>query len=268
MHVASRYMIHFLMGALALASACVPVPPNPMAVAHAHNDYEHPRPLLDALDHGFPSVEADIWLVDGEILVSHNPRDYKGRLVDLYLDPLQERVNAQGSVHGDGAPFYLWLDLKDGSERLRDVLDATLAQYPMVATFGGAHPSPKPVVVILTGHAASKSAFVEGPGPFRACRDSNHYRPDDPPADGRWLWYALSWRSYIQWNGRDPIDPSERDKLQALVNDIHAKGRRVRFYATPDGPPYWALAREVGVDLINTDHLEDLNQFLKTGDEQ
>ena len=28
--------------------------------AHAHNDYEHARPLLDALDHGFCGVEADV----------------------------------------------------------------------------------------------------------------------------------------------------------------------------------------------------------------
>jgi hypothetical protein len=33
--------------------------------AHAHNDYEHERPLFDALDHNFKSVEADIWLVNG-----------------------------------------------------------------------------------------------------------------------------------------------------------------------------------------------------------
>ena len=32
----------------------------PLARAHAHNDYEHPRPLRDALDHGFTSVEADV----------------------------------------------------------------------------------------------------------------------------------------------------------------------------------------------------------------
>ena len=29
---------------------------------HAHNDYTHHRPLFDALDHGFASVEADIRL--------------------------------------------------------------------------------------------------------------------------------------------------------------------------------------------------------------
>ena len=43
----------------------------PLAKAHAHNDYEHTRPLLDALDHGFTSVESDVWLVNGELLVAH-----------------------------------------------------------------------------------------------------------------------------------------------------------------------------------------------------
>ena len=44
----------------------------PLARAHAHNDYEHTRPLQDALDHGFTSVEADVWLVDGELRVVHD----------------------------------------------------------------------------------------------------------------------------------------------------------------------------------------------------
>ena len=53
----------------------------PLTKAHAHNDYEHNRPLYDALDHGFTSVESDVWLVDGELLVAHDrgrcePRSY------------------------------------------------------------------------------------------------------------------------------------------------------------------------------------------------
>jgi len=39
--------------------------------AHAHNDYQHKRPLLDALDRGFCSVETDVHLVDGQLLVAH-----------------------------------------------------------------------------------------------------------------------------------------------------------------------------------------------------
>ena len=44
----------------------------PLANAHSHNDYEHDRPLLDALDHGFTSIEADIFLFEGQLLVTHD----------------------------------------------------------------------------------------------------------------------------------------------------------------------------------------------------
>ena len=63
-----------LLGALLLAQPCSSAP-RPLINAHAHNDYEHPRPLLDALDHGFCSVEADIYLVEGQLLVAHNRSD-------------------------------------------------------------------------------------------------------------------------------------------------------------------------------------------------
>ena len=45
--------------------------PRALPAAHAHNDYLHKRPLLDALAQGFCSVEADIFLVDGALLVAH-----------------------------------------------------------------------------------------------------------------------------------------------------------------------------------------------------
>jgi len=67
--------------------------PKPLVNAHAHNDYEHARPLLDALDRGFCSVEADVWLVDGQLLVAHDRGKAKpGRTLQaLYLDPLRAR---------------------------------------------------------------------------------------------------------------------------------------------------------------------------------
>ena len=36
--------------------------------AFSHNDYEHSRPLFDALDRGFNCVEADLWYIDGELM--------------------------------------------------------------------------------------------------------------------------------------------------------------------------------------------------------
>ena len=45
--------------------------PKPLGQAHAHNDYYHKRPLLDALSHGFCSVEADVFLKNGNLLGGH-----------------------------------------------------------------------------------------------------------------------------------------------------------------------------------------------------
>ncbi|MEI6356987.1 MAG: hypothetical protein WCP53_07785, partial [Verrucomicrobiota bacterium] len=92
--------VFLLVAAAAIHLAASAAPPLPRA--HAHNDYAHQRPLLDALDNGFCSVEADIYLVDGQLLVAHDRKDLKpGRTLQaLYLDPLRERVRANGGhVH-------------------------------------------------------------------------------------------------------------------------------------------------------------------------
>src|SRR5689334_20191104 len=68
--------------------------PRPLWRAHAHNDYEHPRPLFDALDHRFGSVEADIFLVGDQLLIGHTVDDLdpSRTLESLYLDPLARIV--------------------------------------------------------------------------------------------------------------------------------------------------------------------------------
>ena len=48
--------------------------PLPLVCAHAHNDYKHTRPLYDALNRGFCNVEADIYLIDGELFSSGESR--------------------------------------------------------------------------------------------------------------------------------------------------------------------------------------------------
>lgn len=67
----------------------------PLERAHAHNDYEHERPLLDALDQGFTSVEADVWLVEGGLHIGHDAPDMDRTLANTYLEPLRE-IAARG----------------------------------------------------------------------------------------------------------------------------------------------------------------------------
>src|SRR5437660_662562 len=111
--------------------------PIPLLHAHAHNDYEHPRPLLDALEHGFCSVEADIYLVDGQLLVAHD-RDKVSptrTLRSLYLDPLRERVRKNGGrVFPNGPEVTLLIDVKSEAEETYMALRKILEQYAEMLT--------------------------------------------------------------------------------------------------------------------------------------
>ena len=63
----------------------------PLTRAHSHNDYEQRRPLAEALSRGFWSVEADVWLHQGQLLVAHDFIDVlpEKTLQSLYLNPLR-----------------------------------------------------------------------------------------------------------------------------------------------------------------------------------
>ena len=130
----------------------------PLIRAHAHNDYHHPRPLLDALDHGFCSVEADIFLVDGQLLVGHFPIELKPArtLQALYLDPLQCRVRDNGErVYRAGPPFTLMIDVKTDAGRTYAVLATVLAGYAdMLTSVRDGVVEQRAVNVIISGNRA------------------------------------------------------------------------------------------------------------------
>lgn len=262
----SLYLVLSLFCVGAWAEATLQKVVSPLPRAHSHNDYEHPHPLQDALDQGFCSVEADIWLVDGAILVSHNIGGYKGSLKDLYLDPLQQRVSEKGSVYGDGTEFLLWVDIKDGNPELNEKLEELLSKYPMLSVFTESDKHEGAVTVILTGDATSKKRHLEAFKVSHACRDAG-YSPEDPPSDGRWNWIAIPWSSVSGWRGGGvfsvPVPTDDRKKLVDLIEDVHRKGRRIRIWGNPDEISYWQLALETGIDLINTDRLVDLGEFLR-----
>ncbi len=233
--------------------------------AHAHNDYEHDRPLLDALDAGFASVEADVWFRDGDVVVSHDAITSAGTLDDLYLEPLAQRLGADSSVHGDGAEFVLWLDLKDGTSELREGLAQRLEALLFVTRFdddgvveAGA------VTVILTGDDESKTALVdETPAPRAFARDDNALSVDDDEA-GTVVAAALNFGAYVGgWDGQGSPPDELRRQCGCVVERAHALNRRVRLFSGSDTPEAWALQRDVGVDFINTDDLDGLAAFLE-----
>jgi hypothetical protein len=255
-----------ILGGLFCLAACQPVLPDVprsdggarqnLVFKHAHNDYEHTRPLFDALDAGFESVEADVWLNGNDIGVSHNGAPFKGSLKALYLDPLAQLVRTQGRVNRNGGLFFLWLDLKQGDQKLLDLIATQLAEYPMLTKFQDDQPAISgAVTVILTGSDSGKKALVEKPSPRPYIRDSNSYSPMDPPSDSKWGAYALNYSAFMQWDGQGAIPAAQQRQLDNLVAGTHQAGRQLRLYATPETEAWWRVARRSGVDFVGGDNL-------------
>src|ERR1043166_6834983 len=148
-------------GLLALPlGAAGPDPPVPVPLwqAHAHNDYEHPRPLLDPLGQGVCSVEADVWLVNHQLLVGHDLKDAKpGRTLQvLYLDPLRARVaQGQGRVFRGGPSLTLLIDVKSDATNTYLALRDLLRHYEgMLTRFHPDKTETNAITVIISGNRA------------------------------------------------------------------------------------------------------------------
>ena len=227
--------------------------------AHAHNDYAHDRPLLDALDQGFLSVEADVFLVDGKILVGHDREGLKPErtLEALYLDPLAERVRKnRGTVYGQPGVLTLLVDLKEDGTRLQPALLAHLAPYRrMLSDRKGTTVHARAVQIVLSGGRTADCAA--GDGPF--FKDGHRDETGDDPARTPWISdaYPDALGSILT-----PLPAENRTRLLDLVARVHAGGKRLRLWAAPDGPAAWGELRDAGVDLVNTDRLKELRAFL------
>jgi hypothetical protein len=55
----------------------------------------------------------------------------------------------------------------------------------------------------------------------------------------------------------------DRRKLQLLLQRAHARGHILRLWGTPDSRRAWQELDEAGVDLINTDDLAGLGNYLR-----
>jgi hypothetical protein len=236
----------------------------PLRHAHAHNDYEHARPLFDALDHGFCSVEADIFLVDGQLLVGHARRDLKPErtLERLYLDPLRARAKANGGrVYPGGPAVYLLIDVKTEATPTYAALHSLLARYAdLLSVIRNGHFEENAVTVVVSGNrdrAALAAQEVRYAGLDGRLGDLD----SDLPAH-LMPWVSDRWGLSFRWRGDGPMPPEEQAKLAGHVRKAHAHGRLLRFWATPERPEVWKELRSAGVDLINTDRLDELQHFL------
>lgn len=240
-------------------------------IAHSHNDYEREEPLYDALSFRFRSVEADVFSIGDSLFVAHDFDKIRrgSTLRRLYLEPLKEQIEKNnGSVYGDGKEFILLIDIKDDSIRTYELLHKILEEY-------------KTCLCVCENGEKQKGAImpvVSGNRPFQYMKNQQvryagydgriNNLGFDIPATFMPI-VSHDWNSYFKWEGIGEMPKVEKKELKKLATKSKTKGYLLRFWATPaqteeQRRAVWTELKKAGIGIIGTDHLAELNEFLKS----
>lgn len=237
----------------------------PLPNGHAHNDYVHARPLLEALENGFTSIEIDVYLHNGELKVSHLPFGLKSKktIQQLYLEPIKNIIEQnRGWVYKDyRQPVIFMIDFKTGSTetylKLKEVLknyESIISVYKKDSVINN-----RPIQILISGHSpiaelmSEDSSFATVDGDFFAMSNSAY--------DKVITRYSSGWEHYFSWTGKGEIPFEQKQQLDFLIEKAHAKHKEIRLYHIPDTPNVWKTLLDAGVDWINTNRLKNYRKF-------
>jgi hypothetical protein len=253
-----------ILGLSAFGQSSRAVAAKPRILAHSHNDYWRSRPLQDALQNGCRSVEADVYLVDGQLLVGHDVRELKPErtLSAMYLKPLWELVSDSDVFRRD-EPFYLLIDVKSEAKSTYAAIERELQPFAQMLTqVRGDQVQRRPITAVISGNrdldgirrAESRLCGIDGRASDLDSNAPSHLIP----------MISDNWTSLFRHRGESELSPEEKQALSEFVRKCHDKGRVVRFWATPEKESLWKILSNHSVDLIGTDDPARLSAFLKS----
>jgi len=240
----------------------------PLPNAFAHNDYCHQHPLFDALDNGYTNIEADIFLEEGDLIVAHIYPFFRAEktLETLYLQPLADRIaKNNGQVYkGYNSPVVLLIDIKTGANNTYMALKPLLEKYrSILSSYDNGKVTQRAITVVLSGHKPYQ--MIKGETSRLAFIDEDLRKTaTDTTAANVYKLASCKYSKMLSWNGNGDFPLSEKNKLCAYVAMAHKFGKKVRLWASPEKNIVWKELLKCGVDLINTDKLVDLKNFLIT----
>lgn len=226
--------------------------------AHSHNDYVQAIPFEKAFSLHFGSIEADLFLKDGELYVAHTAAeiDTAKTLRRVYLQPLREKVRAKAGVFGETKQrLQILVDFKTEAAPTMAALLGQLKEFPELTN----HPK---LTFAISGNRPPQAQWPS----FPACiqfdgRPNVAYTPEELQ---KVALISDNFRNYSRWNGKGIIVAEELAPIEKVIAQAHAMGKKFRFWATPDEVNAWKTMIRLGVDYINTDKTDALAGYLRT----
>lgn len=228
---------------------------------HAHNDYAQPRPFQNAYEQRADFIEADVWLQDGKLVVSHEkPQANAPTLDSLYIKPITRLFNQyQDKVSPDrNYTFGLMIDVKENPAEVLPKLIALLQEN--LGAFNRSA-NQKAVQVIVSGNRPKIDQYLDYPLLIQF--DGRPSEVYDQETLRRVAVISDSFRSYSRWDGTGDLPEADREKLKRVIKRAHSDNKPIRFWAIPDTPNAWKQLKKLGVDIINTDKVAEAVQAMR-----
>lgn len=224
---------------------------------HAHNDYQKPEPLTNALRHKVFSIEADIYPSGSRLLVAHEKKELATAptLDSLYLQPIIQLFRRHNGIISEDSSYspVLMIDIKENGEGCIAQLIKLVSAHRSVFDRSL---NAKAVQLVISGDRGASSTWTSYP--VYILFDG---RPNEVYDSVTWQRVAFISDSYLRYI--NPRDSSSRLIMQA-VKKVHGMGKLFRLWASPDNPDSWKLQQQQGIDIINTDKVEECRKnFLK-----
>ena len=224
---------------------------------HSHNDYLQPVPFWDAYSAGCASIEVDVILQEGGLMVAHERESIQAQRTfeSLYLKPIQQGVDLGLITEFN---FHLLVDIKTEAY---STLDLLVKQTQPYASILYSPENPTGLKLIISGGRPKAADYAKYPSWIFF-----DYQSKELTAELPWEkigMVSLSFPRFSLWNGKGRMVESQRQQLQAFIDLVHSFDRPVRFWASPDGKTAWRAFHEMGIDYINTDRPAEANKYLR-----
>ncbi|HVU99082.1 MAG TPA: hypothetical protein VHE34_27860 [Puia sp.] len=230
-----------------------------VANTHSHNDYEQAAPFWAAWQQRFGSIEADIWLVGGKVIIGHDTTEIRsGRtLEDYYVRPLLACIRKNhGYPYADTARrLQILIDVKADSVATLAAMIALLDKYPTLEHC-------RSLTWVISGNRPDPSRYNSYPSFISF--DGILHRQYTPGELSRIAMMSDDLQHYIRWDSHTGIPAGGLDSLRHAIDHSHALHLPVRLWDAPDFPAAWRQLMQLKVDYLNTDRIADLAAYLNS----
>ncbi len=225
---------------------------------HSHNDYLRNVPFWEAFGAGAASIEVDVILQEGKLMVAHEAESIKPELTlrSLYFEPIHNAV-LLGMIETFG--FHLLIDSKTEGYSTLEAIVKDAAEFEEIL-FSSQNPTG--LKLIISGNRPKPEDYRKYPEWIFFDYQSKTLTADLP-------WdkigmVSLSFRQFSIWNGKGRIVEAQKTKLEEFIALVHSFQKPVRFWASPDSKSAWKAFYDMGLDYINTDQPAIAQSYLST----